>query len=121
MKIYYDKDADLNIIKSKKIAIVGYGSQAHAHAQNLRDSGVNDVKIALKEGSQSIAKAQNAGFDNYRDYMFKAMGLFDYSPQDYFDFHEAIEHEVVPLMKEFSEERKSKLDLDVLRPWKMEM
>ena len=57
------KDADLNIIKSKKIAIVGYGSQAHAHAQNLRDSGVNDVKIALKEGSQSIAKAQNAGFD----------------------------------------------------------
>ena len=63
MKIYYDKDADLNIIKSKKIAIVGYGSQAHAHAQNLRDSGVNDVKIALKEGSQSIAKAQNAGFD----------------------------------------------------------
>ncbi|MFT4718209.1 MAG: ketol-acid reductoisomerase [Rickettsiales bacterium] len=63
MKIYYDKDADLNIIKSKKIAIIGYGSQAHAHAQNLRDSGVSDVKIALKEDSQSIAKAQNAGFE----------------------------------------------------------
>ena len=63
MKVYYDKDADLNIIKSKKIAVIGYGSQAHAHAQNLRDSGVNEVKIALKETSQSISKAQNAGFE----------------------------------------------------------
>ncbi|MDB2550260.1 ketol-acid reductoisomerase [Rickettsiales bacterium] len=63
MKVYYDKDADLNIIKSKKIAIIGYGSQAHAHAQNLRDSGVSEVKIALKTGSQSAPKAQNAGFE----------------------------------------------------------
>jgi ketol-acid reductoisomerase len=63
MKVYYDKDADLNIIKSKKIAIIGYGSQAHAHAQNLRDSGVSEVKIALKEGSKSAPKAQNAGFE----------------------------------------------------------
>jgi ketol-acid reductoisomerase len=63
MKVYYDKDADLNIIKSKKIAIIGYGSQAHAHAQNLRDSGVGEVKIALKEDSKSIIKAQNAGFE----------------------------------------------------------
>jgi ketol-acid reductoisomerase len=63
MKVYYDKDADLNIIKSKKIAIIGYGSQAHAHAQNLRDSGVSQVKIALKEGSKSAPKAQNAGFE----------------------------------------------------------
>ena len=63
MKVYYDRDADLNIIKSKKVAIIGYGSQAHAHAQNLRDSGVVDVKIALREGSASIAKAQNAGFE----------------------------------------------------------
>ena len=63
MKVYYDRDADLSIIKSKKIAIVGYGSQAHAHAQNLRDSGVVEVKIALRDGSTSIAKAQNAGFE----------------------------------------------------------
>jgi ketol-acid reductoisomerase len=63
MKVYYDHDADLNIIKSKKVAIIGYGSQAHAHAQNLRDSGVADVKIALREGSTSIIKAQNAGFE----------------------------------------------------------
>ena len=63
MKVYYDKDADLNIIQNKKIAIIGYGSQAHAHAQNLRDSGVKEVKIALRAASPSIAKAQNAGFE----------------------------------------------------------
>lgn len=63
MKVFYDKDADLNIIKSKKIAIIGYGSQAHAHAQNLRDSGVKEVKIALREGSPTIQKAKNAGFE----------------------------------------------------------
>ncbi len=63
MKVYYDRDADLNIIKSKKVAIIGYGSQAHAHAQNLRDSGVKEVKIALRAGSPTIAKAQNAGFE----------------------------------------------------------
>jgi ketol-acid reductoisomerase len=63
MKVYYDRDADLNVIKSKKIAIIGYGSQAHAHAQNLRDSGVKDVKIALRASSPSIEKAKNAGFE----------------------------------------------------------
>jgi len=63
MKVYYDRDADLSIIKAKKVAIIGYGSQAHAHAQNLRDSGVVDVRIALKEGSTSIVKAKNAGFE----------------------------------------------------------
>ncbi len=63
MKVYYDSDADLSIIKSKKVAIIGYGSQAHAHAQNLRDSGVAEVKIALKSTSASIEKAKKAGFD----------------------------------------------------------
>lgn len=63
MKVYYDKDADLGIIKAKKVAIIGYGSQAHAHAQNLRDSGVSEVKIALREGSASKAKAESAGFE----------------------------------------------------------
>ncbi len=63
MKVYYDKDADLSIIQGKKVAIVGYGSQAHAHAQNLRDSGVKEVKIALRAGSTSAVKAQNAGFE----------------------------------------------------------
>ncbi len=49
MRVYYDSDADVNLIKSKKVAIVGYGSQGHAHALNLRDSGVKDVAIALRE------------------------------------------------------------------------
>ena len=62
MKVYYDRDADLNLITDKKIAIVGYGSQGHAHAQNLRDSGVKDVAIALREGSATAKKAIDAGF-----------------------------------------------------------
>ena len=52
MRVYYDRDADLNLIKGKKVAIIGYGSQGHAHALNLRDSGVKDVAVALRKGSQ---------------------------------------------------------------------
>lgn len=59
--MYYDADADLSIIQGKKVAVVGYGSQGHAHAMNLRDSGV-EVVVALKEGSKSIQKAEEAGF-----------------------------------------------------------
>jgi len=60
MNIYYDKDADLSIIQGKKVTIVGYGSQGHAHANNLKESGV-DVTVALRTGSSSAAKAENAG------------------------------------------------------------
>src|SRR5437667_3327482 len=60
-KIYYDADADLSLLKGKKIAIIGYGSQGHAHALNLRDSGM-DVRVGLKKGSASWPKAENAGF-----------------------------------------------------------
>ncbi|MBY0427850.1 MAG: ketol-acid reductoisomerase [Alphaproteobacteria bacterium] len=62
MRVYYDRDADVNLIKSKKVVIVGYGSQGHAHAQNLRDSGVKDVIVALRPGSGSAVKAEKAGF-----------------------------------------------------------
>jgi ketol-acid reductoisomerase len=62
MQVYYDKDCDTDLIKSKKVAIVGYGSQGHAHAQNLRDSGVKDVAIALREGSATRKKAEDADF-----------------------------------------------------------
>jgi len=60
MNIFYDKDCDLSIIKGMNVTIVGYGSQGHAHANNLKDSGVN-VTVALREGSASAAKASNAG------------------------------------------------------------
>lgn len=60
MNVYYDKDADLSIIKSKKVAILGYGSQGHAHANNLKDSGV-DVVVGLRPGSASEVKAKKAG------------------------------------------------------------
>src|SRR3569833_1851560 len=62
MNIYYDKDADLSIIRSKKVAILGYGSQGHAHANNLKDSGVN-VVVGLRPGSASAKKAQAAGLE----------------------------------------------------------
>lgn len=60
MQVYYDKDADLSIIKGKKVAIIGYGSQGHAHANNLKDSGV-DVVVGLRPGSSSVAKAEACG------------------------------------------------------------
>lgn len=63
MKVYYDKDCQTDLIKGKKVVIVGYGSQGHAHAANLRDSGVKEVRVALREGSATIAKAKGAGFE----------------------------------------------------------
>ena len=62
MRVYYDRDADINLIKTKKVAVVGYGSQGHAHALNLRDSGVKNVAIALRKGSSTAAKAETAKF-----------------------------------------------------------
>ena len=62
MRVYYDRDADLNLIKSKKVAIFGYGSQGHAHALNLRDSGAKDLVVALRPGSPSAKKAEGANF-----------------------------------------------------------
>ena len=60
MKIFYDDDADIAIIQKLKVTVVGYGSQGHAHANNLHESGV-DVTVALREGSSSWSKAENAG------------------------------------------------------------
>ena len=61
--------------------------------------------------------SKNAGFKNFRDYMFKSLGRFDYTPQDCFDFHDAIQHEVVPILDVFSKERKKALKVNALRPW----
>ncbi|MEM6354434.1 MAG: ketol-acid reductoisomerase [Pseudomonadota bacterium] len=61
MRVYYDRDCDISLIKDRKVAIVGYGSQGHAHAQNLNDSGLGNVAVALRPGSSSAAKAEAAG------------------------------------------------------------
>jgi ketol-acid reductoisomerase len=61
MRVYYDRDADLGLVKSKKVAVVGYGSQGHAHVLNLRDSGVREIAVALRAGSATAAKAKAEG------------------------------------------------------------
>ena len=58
MRVYYDRDADLNLIKGKKVAVIGYGSQGRAHALNLKDSGVKDIAIGLKPGSATAKKVE---------------------------------------------------------------
>lgn len=65
--------------------------------------------------------AKNAGFDNFRDYMFAALGRFDYTPQDCFDFHESIQETIVPLLSNLDQERKKKLGVDELRPWDLDV
>ncbi len=61
MRVYYDRDADLNLVKGKKVAVVGYGSQGHAHVLNMRDSGVKNLAVALRPGSASAKKAEAEG------------------------------------------------------------
>jgi len=61
MRVYYDRDADVNLIKGKKVVIIGYGSQGFAHANNLKDSGTKEVAVALRPGSSSVGKAESAG------------------------------------------------------------
>ncbi len=61
MRVYYDRDADVNLIKNKKVVVVGYGSQGHAHALNLKDSGLSEIAVALRPGSAGAAKAEGAG------------------------------------------------------------
>ncbi len=61
MRVYYDRDADVNLIKAKTVAIIGFGSQGHAHAQNLHDSGVTNVIVGLRAGSAGVKKAEAVG------------------------------------------------------------
>ena len=61
MRVYYDRDSDLNLIKAKKVAVVGYGSQGHAHLLNMRDSGVKEIAVALRPDSASVKKAEAEG------------------------------------------------------------
>ena len=61
MRVYYDRDADVNLIKGKRVAIIGYGSQGHAHANNLKDSGAKNVAVGLRPSSGGVKKAETAG------------------------------------------------------------
>ncbi|NBR79261.1 MAG: ketol-acid reductoisomerase, partial [Alphaproteobacteria bacterium] len=63
MEMLYDRDADSELIKSKKVAVIGYGSQGHAHVLNLRDSGVSEICVGLRPDSSSVAKAQGEGLE----------------------------------------------------------
>ena len=63
MQMYYDNDANLDLLSDKTVAVIGYGSQGHAHANNLKDSGVNEVVVGLRQGSASIEKARQAGLE----------------------------------------------------------
>jgi oligoendopeptidase F len=89
----------------------------HAVAERrLKDKdALNDLFSTLISLRHQVAN--NADFPNFRDYMFKSMGRFDYTPKDCFDFHQAIQHEVVPILNELSEERKAALKVSSLRPW----
>jgi oligoendopeptidase F len=80
---------------------------------------LNDLYNHLRGLRHKVAL--NAGFENFRDYMFKALGRFDYTPQDCYNFHEAIEKEVVPILREQAEKRKMALGLDQLKPWDTEV
>lgn len=85
MQVYYDKDCNIEIIKGKKVTIVGYGSQGHAHACNLKDSGV-DVTVALRKGSSSIAKAEAHGLqvmDNVADAVAQADLVMILTPDEF--------------------------------------
>ena len=82
----------------------------------------DDLNILFDELIQLRNKvALNAGFENYRDYMFQALGRFDYTPQDCYDFANAIEKEIVPILKEQAEKRREALGLEVLKPWDLEV
>ena len=97
--------------RSKRKEVYDKMCQRRAHDVKRLDD-LFDALIAIR---QEIA--QNAGFDNFRDYKFAALGRFDYSPSDCFDFHQAIQEEIVPLVESFDLERKEKLQLDSYKPW----
>ena len=99
MNIYYDKDCDLSIIQGKKVTIVGYGSQGHAHANNLKDSGV-DVTVALRAGSASVAKAEAAGLTvkNTTDAIREADVVMILTPDEF--QHDLYVNEIEPNIKQ---------------------
>ncbi len=100
--------------KKREEAFIKINEKRQEHAKELDE--LFDKLISLRN-----KVAINAGFKNFRDYMFAALGRFDYSPEDCFAFHDAVQKEVVPLVKVFTEKRKKELQLETLRPWDLEV
>jgi oligoendopeptidase F len=96
--------------------------QAWETIQQRRLVDKDDLNLLFDELiSMRHQVALNAGFENYRDYMFQALGRFDYTPKDCYDFHEAIEKKIVPILKEQAEKRAELLEIEVLKPWDMDV
>ena len=75
MKVYYDKDCDKDLIKNKKVSILGFGSQGHAHAMNLKDSGVKNIVVGLRNNSSSVEKAKKADLTKFLSFCAPSMML----------------------------------------------
>jgi len=113
-------------LEQASIFIKDLNREVREHAwktiQQRRLIDKDDLNILFDELIQLRNQvALNAGFENYRDYMFQALGRFDYTPQDCYDFANAIEKEIVPILKEQAEKRREALGLDVLKPWDLEV
>jgi len=115
----YTLEQAANFIKDTDRAI---RQQAWETIQQRRLIDQDDLNILFDELIVMRHQvALNAGFENYRDYMFQALGRFDYTPQDCYHFHEAIEKHIVPLLKEQADQRAVALNIEVLKPWDMEV
>ena len=108
MKVYYDKDANLDVLKGKKVAIIGYGSQGHAHANNLKESGVDVVVAGLPKGGDSWGKAEKAGFKVDDDRRGRQGRRYHHDPGSRTNFRPiCIGREIEPNMKKGSYSRPS--------------
>lgn len=115
----YTLEQAANFIKDTDRAI---RQQAWETIQKRRMVDKDDLNMLFDElVTMRHQVALNAGFENYRDYMFQALGRFDYTPQDCYHFHEAIEKQVVPILKEQAQKRAEALGIDLLKPWDMEV
>ena len=109
----------VSFLKETNRAVREQVFQLMASRRLLDEEKLNELYSSLFTKRHQIAL--NAGFENFRDYMFEAMGRFDYTTQDCFDFHETIAAEIVPIVRQFQEEQQQKLGLESLRPWDTEV
>lgn len=125
-KIFSEMTIGLN---GKQMTLQKAGTLLEEVDRNCRESVFHKINQRILQDTEQLEKlfsellikrhqmAQNAGFENFRDYKFRTLGRFDYTPEDCYNFHDSIAHEVLPLVEELNRHRKEKLDLEVLRPW----